>query len=253
MIRPLMITASVMSLIGLAPAWPQTVQDSLAADMRAALDAPDRDAVARMRDQDRETPELLALARILPGATVLDVGSGGGYMAMIMSSLTGPDGRVDMHNSPNWIDQLPGIDPQNLKRRIRRSNIRFITTEFDAINSPDAEYDVIVMAQVYHDTPIGYINRRKMNENFFRMLKPGGRLVISDHHAIDGHGVSDAVKFHRIERSVVVDEVLQAGFVLEDLREIEMADRRNVSVFNPAVRGKTDKFIIAFTKVNAPS
>ena len=41
------------------------------------------------------------------------------------------------------------------------------------------------MTLVYHDTPLYPIDRPKMNANLFRLLKPGGRLIISDH---DGRG-----------------------------------------------------------------
>jgi predicted methyltransferase len=108
------------------------------------------------------------------------------------------------------------------------------------------------MALVYHDTPIGYINRDRMNANFFRLLKPGGRLVISDHDAQVGHGPQDCTSMHRIERAFVIEEVTRAGFVLETSEDIDTKDNRKLSVFNPAVRGKTDRFILAFRKPTAP-
>jgi len=218
------------------------------AEVKAALNAPDRDAGARFRDQDRETKIVLRLSQVKPGDKVLDVGGSGGYMSVIYSTLVGPKGHVDIHNSPNWINQLPGTDPEELKKRIKRANIGYITTEFDDITGADASYDIESMTLVYHDTPLYPINRPQMNANLFRLLKPGGRLIISDHAAEEGHGAHDAGTRHRIEKQTVIDEVTAAGFVVETSEDIEMPDNRKLAVFNPVVRGRTDRFVISFRK-----
>ena len=55
----------------------------------------------------------------------------------------------------------------------------------------------------------------KVNKAIFNALKPGGLYVIIDHAGAPGTGYSQMNTLHRIEESVVKDELKQAGFVLE--------------------------------------
>jgi predicted methyltransferase len=255
--RRLVLCSALCGMVGVALIATAFAQTTAASDragfptqamMDAAFAAPDRDAGVRFRDTQRETVQVMHMSHVKPGDRVLDIGASGGYMTVLFSSLVGEKGHVDAHNSPNWIAQLPGTDPEELKKRIHRKNIDYITTEFDAITGADNSYDVMIMAQVYHDTPLYPIDRPKMDANLFRLLKPGGRLIISDHAALPGTGPTEAGSKHRIEKEYVIQEVTAAGFVVETSEDIDTADTRILSVFNPVVRGRTDRFIISFRK-----
>src|SRR5690606_8697642 len=88
----------------------------LAQRIDTALKAPDRSMEHRLRDENRQVRRIIETAwptqLPLTGARVLDVASGGGYLAMIYATLVGPSGHVDMHNTPGWIAQFPGMEPE---------------------------------------------------------------------------------------------------------------------------------------------
>ena len=93
-------------------------------------------------------------------------------------------------------------------------------------------------------------DRAKGNARIFAALKPGGVYGIIDHHAKDGRGTDDVKSLHRIEESVLINEVTAAGFVLAQKGEFlrNSDDSRTASVFDPTIRGKTDRFVLRFEK-----
>ncbi|MBI1339364.1 methyltransferase domain-containing protein [bacterium] len=222
--------------------------DAFAEAFAAALDAPDRPYEHRARDGGREAETIFRMANLRPGGRVLDVAAGGGYLTLIASALVGEGGEVVLQNSPHWIHQLPGLEEGLLRQRIGRANVAIVTAPFDAIPGEDGAFDAILFGQAYHDMPLEPVNRAAMNSGFARLLKPGGRLVISDHDTRTGIGAREAGLKHRIEKALVIEEVTAAGLSLVDELEIDMPDTRILSVFNPAVRGRTDRYVLAFER-----
>jgi predicted methyltransferase len=89
-----------------------------------------------------------------------------------------------------------------------------------------------------------------MNEAVFAALAPGGAYVIVDASAKDGRGVDDAQALHRIEESVVEDEVKRAGFTLAT-RAGFLRNPTDTRDWNSSVGdrvGTEDRFVLKFVK-----
>lgn len=218
-----------------------------------ALKAPDRSMEHRLRDENRQVRKIIETAwptRLpLTGARVLDVASGGGYLAMIYSTLVGPNGHVDMHNTPGWIAQFPSMEPERQRDWIKRENIGWVTLPWNDLDAPDQGYDLILMGQVYHDIVLEGGDVETLNKRLFDMLTPGGRVVVEDHDAIETMPLVEQVNLHRIAKGDVTGHFLRAGFRQVDVAEIESRyDTRKMNVFWPTVRGRTDRFIAVFEK-----
>ena len=225
----------------------------LAQRIDKALKAPDRSMEHRLRDENRQVQKIIETAwptlAPLTGNRVLDVASGGGYLAMIYSTLVGPNGHVDIHNTPGWIAQFPGMDPERQRGWIKRENIGWVTLPWHELDAPDQSYDLILLGQVYHDIILEGGDAAAMNKRFFDMLTPGGRVVIEDHDAIETMPLVQQVNLHRISKGDVIGQFLAAGFRQAGEAEIESQyDNRKMNVFWPAVRGRTDRFILVFEK-----
>ena len=90
----------------------------------------------------------------------------------------------------------------------------------------------------------------RMNAAVFVALKPGGLYVILDHQAAPGAGTSVVGTLHRIEGTALRAQVEVAGFIFDGETEVvrNPEDDHSLSVFDEAIRGRTDQFVYRFRK-----
>jgi predicted methyltransferase len=217
--------------------------------IRKALADTSRTMESRLRDDRRMVELILRAAAVEPGDRVLDVAAGSGYLTLLLAALAGETGHVDLHNTPGWIAQFPGMEPERQKASITRKNVGWITLPWHTLTAPADSYDVIVLGQVWHDVILEGGDYLQLAERLFAMLKPGGRLVVEDHDAIPEMDLGRQAYLHRISHGDTTGHFLRAGFTLQEMVLIESEhDTRTFNVFQPTVRHRTDRFIAVFEK-----
>lgn len=218
-----------------------------------ALSSTNRSAEEKARDANRKPGKVMSFFGVEPGDKVAEILTIGGYYTGVLSEIVGPNGVVYGHNN-DWVmkRQDDGISP--IKKRIDEyglTNVVDLISEMDKPGLPRGEMDAVFMVLIYHDTLGGFRTDTKvMNKAIYDSLKPGGVYGIIDHHAAPGMGTLDVSKNHRIERHVVAQEIIDAGFEFAgetDLLE-NLDDPLDVSVFSPALRGNTHRFVMKFRK-----
>jgi predicted methyltransferase len=213
-----------------------------ALSLAALLADPARTEADRAADGARKPAETLALAGVAEGWKVAELFPGGGYYSRLLSRAVGPAGRVTL---------IPWGEPQTGRSRTLAADPRFanVTVFEESLLAfrPAEPLDLVFTIQNYHD--IASPQRAQANQVVFRALKPGGVYLVGDHAARAGSGYRD-LPLHRIDEAVVVREVTAAGFVLagESQALRNGADDRTKNVFDPAIRGRTDQFLLRFVK-----
>ena len=237
--------ASLVVLLGIAsgcattPAGSNTVVENY----DAVIASPIRTDQDRRMDAARKPAQFLPFTQVKPGMHVLDVSAGGGYTSQLLALAVGPGGKL-------WA-QTPKTGA-TLARRLAdhpQVNLTVVERPFDDPIADDAtRLDLITIILNYHDISYLPVDRNKMNARLFAALKPGGRLVVIDHSARSGTGISAGNTLHRIDEAVVRAELRHAGFVLDAegdfLRNPD--DSRDESSNAPRV--PTDKFALRFVK-----
>ena len=256
-VRMAVMAAAMLAMPATAQETPEPRSDFAALRKEAKADVAIRKALgdmsrtmdSRLRDDRRMVELILRAAAAQPGERVLDVGSGGGYLALLFSSLVGETGRVDIHNTPGWIAQFPSMEVERQKTVITRKNIGWLTTSWRDLDAPADSYDVIALGQVWHDVILEGGDYHEMASRFFAMLEPGGRVVVEDHDAMPEMDLGRQVGLHRISHGDVTGQFLRAGFALKEVVLIESEfDNRKFNVFQPTVRGRSDRFVAVFEK-----
>jgi predicted methyltransferase len=127
--------------------------------------------------------------------------------------------------------------------------VSFVQTDFTTLPSPEP-LDLVWTSQNYHDlhNPGRNIDINKANKAVFDALKPGGIYIVLDHQSADG--VDFDAQLHRIDGARVKAEVLAAGFQFVGESNVlrNPNDPRNIGIFDPSIRRKTDQFIYKFRK-----
>lgn len=230
----------------------------LADAIDAAVNDPGRTAADRERDQRDHPAELLRFFGLKPGMVVVDVFAGGGYFSEIVGNVVGAKGRVYLHNNAAYLS----FDGEALNARVasgRLRNVVRLDAEVGKLNIPPASVDLALMVMTYHDLYFKSDDWSVDPAAFFAelsaMLKPEGILAIVDHAAAPDTGSTAAQKLHRIDQAFAVKDIESRGFKLTgtlDLLHVA-ADDHSKSVFDPAIRGKTDRFVLRFVKSSSRS
>ena len=202
-----------------------------------------------------------ALAELEPGETVLDLGSGGGIDVLLSARRVGPSGKA---YGLDMTDEMLALAREN-RKKAGVENAEFLKGEIENIPLPDDSVDVIVSNCVINLSA----DKDRVFREAFRVLKPGGRLAISD--VVVRGEVPPAIRKNvelwigciagALSDTDYRSKLAATGFEnigiertrvyeLEDARQFLAAQGVDVDAMAPAVAGK---FMSAFVRATKPA
>jgi arsenite methyltransferase len=155
-----------------------------------------------------------AIAALQPGQVVLDLGSGGGIDCFLAAKMVGETGKV------YGVDMTPEMIALARKNaaKVGASNVEFRLGEIEHLPIGDASVDVIISNCVINLSP----EKEQVFAEAFRVLKPGGRLQVSD--IVWTKPVPDAIKNDMEEWAGCIAGALVEGDYLAKIRAAGFQD-----------------------------
>jgi arsenite methyltransferase len=202
-----------------------------------------------------------ALARLNPGETVLDLGSGGGIDVLLSARRVGPSGKA---YGLDMTDEMLALAREN-QRKAGIENVEFLKGEIEHIPLPDNAVDVVISNCVINLS----VDKDRVLREAFRVLKPGGRFAVSD--VVTCGEVPPDVRQNMLlwvgciagalQDYAYVAKLTKAGFDgidIEPTRVYDIEDARtflngqgvDVDAIAPQVQGK---FMSAFIRATKPA
>ena len=201
-----------------------------------------------------------ALAPLNPGETVLDLGSGGGIDVLLSARRVGPTGKA---YGLDMTDEMLELAREN-QHKAGIENVEFLKGEIENVPLPDESVDVIISNCVINLS----VDKDRVLAEAFRVLKPGGRLAVSD-VVVRGEVPAEIRRSMELWVGCVAgalgeaeysSKLAKAGFEaidieptriygVEDAREFLGGEGVDVDAIAPQVDGK---FMSAFVRARKP-
>jgi predicted methyltransferase len=221
-------------------------------DYAAAIADPARSEANRKLDESRMPAAVLDFAGYKRGDTVADFMAGGAYYTELISRVVGPKGRVYALEPASFYDAKAWD-----KVLARHANVAPLAAPVAAMQLAPGSIDSLFAHLVYHDLywesekyKFPRVDPAPVVKSWYTALKPGGTVVIVDHAGPAGDTRAVVEAMHRIDPARVKADMAAAGFEL--VAESDMLHRsdddHSKGVFDPSVRGKTDRFTLKFRK-----
>lgn len=232
--------------------------DEVAALVDATLGAPERLPADLERDFTSAPAAVMAFCGVAPGMHVLDLWSGSGYWSELFAGVVGRSGEVVAHDSAAARPYTgEAADARFAGKRLPR--VRRLTSEVDDLRLGRARFDLIFISLAYHELYVytdaaPVVGRERVIAQLRTALKPDGAVVIIDHAAATGRGVVDTQALHRIEEAWVRRDFDSNGFRFVDASRALANARDNhvLDVFDPGIRGRTDRMLLRFERAPDP-
>jgi len=207
-------------------------------------------------DEGRKPVEVLAFLGLEQGMRVIDMFGANKYWAEIIAPAVGPRGQVIVWQPRQFLNEKRQSDFNEFASKA--GNVALITSPFERPLLGTNQYDFMIMNLDYHDVywesserKIPRMEPLQWLSALYSAMKPGAVVGIIDHSANPGGDTRQVVdKLHRIDPAVVRADFEKAGFVLEAESDLlrNPSDDRTLLVFDPKIRGKTDRFMFRFRK-----
>jgi len=207
-------------------------------------------------DESRKPAQLLQFFGLRPGLQVLDIFGANKYWSEIMAPVVGPKGHVTVWQPTQFLTDKNRVPFEEFAAK--HPNVSLISSPFEAPDLPKAKFDFALINLDYHDVYWENAERKVVRQDpnawlkrLYAAIKPGGVVGVVDHVANpNGDTRATVEKLHRIDPKVLEADFKRAGFVLAGTSDLlrNPADDHSLLVFDPKIRGKTDRAIFKFKK-----
>jgi predicted methyltransferase len=222
----------------------------------AAVASPARSPDNVKLDESRKPAEVLGFLGLRPGMRVIDLFGGNRYWSEIMAPAVSPKGHVLVWEPTQFYK--PDAKAAFEAFEAKNPNVSIVSTPFESPSLPKNSADFVMLNLNYHDTywqsdkyGIPKMDPSAFLKTVYDAMKPGAVIGVIDHVASPNSDTRATVeKYHRIDPDVVKADFKRAGFVFVGSSDLlrNPADDHSLLVFDPKIRGKTDRFIFKFKK-----